>query len=121
MKIDAALAADLIDQGPFTAEEAYQAKLVDAIQYYDELVQSTEERAEEKAEVVSEYGKKSTEAPELTGFAGFMKLFSMLSSSKQPTSGTGKTEDCVNLRHRSPSCPMHLPVHSQRGKLSPPA
>ena len=36
-EIDAALAADLIDQGPFTAEEAYQAKLVDAIQYYDEL------------------------------------------------------------------------------------
>ena len=89
-EIDAVLAADLIDQGPFTAEEAYQAKLVDAIQYYDELVQSTEERAEEKAEVVSEYGKRSTEAPELTGFAGFMKLFSMLSSSKQPTSGTGK-------------------------------
>ena len=89
-EIDAALAADLIDQGPFTAEEAYQAKLVDAIQYYDELVESIEERAEEKAEVVSEYGKKSTEAPELTGFAGFMKLFSMLSSSKKPTSGEGK-------------------------------
>ena len=89
-EIDAALAADLIDQGPFTAEEAYQAKLVDAIQYYDELVQSIEERAEEKAEVVSEYGKKSTEAPELTGFAGFMKLFSMLASPKKPTSGAGK-------------------------------
>ena len=89
-EIDAALAVDLIDQGPFTAEEAYQAKLVDAIQYYDELVQSIEERAEEKAEVVSEYGKKPTEAPELTGFAGFMKLFSMLASSKQPTSRAGK-------------------------------
>ncbi len=89
-EIDVALAAALIDQGPFTAEEAHQAKLVDAIQYYDELVQSIEERAEEKAEVVSEYGKKSMEAPELTGFAGFMKLFSMLSSSKQPTSGEGK-------------------------------
>ena len=89
-EIDAGLAANLIDQGPFTAEEAYQAKLVDAIQYYDELVESIEERAEEKAEVVSEYDKKSTETPELTGFAGFMKLFSMLSSSKKPTSGEGK-------------------------------
>ena len=89
-EIDAALAADLIDQGPFTAEEAYQAKLVDAIQYYDELVQSVEGRAAEKAEVVSEYGKQSTEAPELTGFVGFMKLFSMLSTSKKPTSGEGK-------------------------------
>ena len=89
-EIDVALAADLIDQGPFTAEEAYQAKLVDALQYYDQLVQSIEERAEEKIEVVSDYGKKSTEAPELTGFAGFMRLFSMLASSKRPTSGIGK-------------------------------
>ncbi len=88
-EIDTALAAELIGQGPFTAEEAYQAKLVDALQYYDELVESIEERGEEKIEVVSEYGKKSTEAPELTGFAGFMKLFSMLASSKQPTSGEG--------------------------------
>ena len=101
-EIDAALAADLIDQGPFTAEEAYQAKLVDTIQYYDELVQSIEERAEEKAEVVSEYGKKSTEAPELTGFAGFMKLFSMLASPKKEAYLRGRqTEGCVNLRYRS--------------------
>ena len=88
-EIDAALAADLIDRGPFTAEEAYQAKLVDGLQYYDELVQSIEERAEEKVEVVSDYSKKSTEAPELTGFAGFMRLFSMLAPSKKPTSGEG--------------------------------
>ena len=91
-EIDTALAAELIGQGPFTAEEAYQAKLVDALQYYDELVESIEERGEEKIEVVSEYGKKSTEAPELTGFAGFMKLFSMLASSKQPTSGEGNPQ-----------------------------
>ena len=91
-EIDAALAADLIDQGPFTAEEAYQAELVDTLQYYDELVQSIEERAEEKIEVVSEYGKKSTKAPELTGFAGFMKLFSMLASPKQSSSDEGKPQ-----------------------------
>ena len=89
-EIDAALAADLIDQGPFTAEEAYQAKLVDEIQYYDELVKSIEGRAEEKIEVVLDYGKKSTEAPELAGFVGFMRLFSMLAPSKRPTSGVGK-------------------------------
>ena len=89
-EIDAALAANLIDQGPFTAEEAYQAKLVDALQYYDELVQSIEERAEEKIEVVSDYGKKTTKVPELTGVTGFMRLFSMLASSKKPTSGDGK-------------------------------
>ena len=89
-EIDAALAAALIDQGPFTAEEAYQAKLVDAIQYYDELVQSVEGRAEEKIEIVSDFDKKSTAAPELTGFAGFMRLFSMLTASKRPTFGRGK-------------------------------
>lgn len=89
-EIDATLAAELIGQGPFTAEEAYQAKLVDAVQYYDELVESIEERGKEKIEIVSEYGKKPAESPELTGFAGFMKLFSVLASSKQPTSGEGK-------------------------------
>ena len=89
-EIDVALAADLIDQGPFTAEEAYRAKLVDGLQYYDELVQSIKERTEEKIGVVSDYGKQSMEAPELTGFAGFMRLFSMLASSKRSTSGEGK-------------------------------
>ena len=89
-EVDAVLAADLIDQGPFTAEEAHQAKLVDALQYYDELVQSIEGRAEEKIEVVSEYGKKSMEVPDLTGFTGFMRLFSMFASSKKPTLGEGK-------------------------------
>ena len=89
-EIDAALAADLIDQGPFTAEEAHQAKLIDNLQYYDELVQSIEGRTEDKIEVVSEYGKKSTEVPDLTGFTGFMRLFSMFASSKKPTSRDGK-------------------------------
>ena len=88
--IDAALAADRIDQGPFTAEEAYQAKLVDGLQYYDELVQSIEEGAAEKLEVTSDYGKKTTKAPELTGFAGFMKVFSMLTSPKRPPSQMGR-------------------------------
>ena len=31
-------ASDLIDRGPFTAEEALQEQLVDALQYYDELL-----------------------------------------------------------------------------------
>ena len=89
-EIDAELAAELIDQGPFTAEEAYQAKLVDALQYYDELVKSIEADADEKIEVVSDYGKKSKDAPELTGFAGFMRLFSMLTSSRRPSSRAGR-------------------------------
>lgn len=88
-EIDAELAADLIDRGPFTAEEAHEAKLVDTLQYYDELVQSIEGREEEKIEVVSDYGKKPTQVPELTGFTGFMRLFSMLASSKKSTFGGG--------------------------------
>ena len=100
-EIDTALAADLIDQGPFTAEEAYQAKLVDAIQYYDELVQSTEERAEEKAEVVSEYGKKSTEAPRTHRLCGFHETLLDAFIVKAANLRDGKTEGCVNLRHRS--------------------
>ena len=89
-EIDAVLAADLIDQGPFIAEEAYQAKLVDELQYYDELVQSIEEGTEEKIDVVSDYGKQSAAVPDLTGFAGFMRLFSVLASSKKPISSGEK-------------------------------
>lgn len=89
-EIDGALAATLIDQGPFTAEEAYRERLVDELQYYDELVQSIEERAERKIRVVSDYGKQLMEPPELTGFGGVMRLFSMLTSSKRPTAGEGQ-------------------------------
>ena len=35
-EIDVEMAVNLIDQGPFTAEEASEVKLVDALQYYDE-------------------------------------------------------------------------------------
>jgi protease-4 len=88
--IDAAMAANLIDQGPFTASEAYQAKLVDALQYYDELVKSLKEGGPEGVEIVSDYGKKSQGKPDLTGFAGFMKLFSLLTSSKKSPTQTEK-------------------------------
>ncbi|MCZ6680185.1 MAG: signal peptide peptidase SppA [Candidatus Poribacteria bacterium] len=89
-EIDAEMAADLIDRGPFTAAEAHEAKLVDALQYYDELVKSVEADETEAITVVSDYGKKSKAAPDLTGFAGFMKLFSMLTSSRRPSSQTEK-------------------------------
>lgn len=86
--IDPQMAADLIDQGPFTAAEAYKAKLVDVLQYYDELVKSIQAEEGEDVEIVSKYGKQSKKTPDLTSFAGFMKLFSMLTGPKRrPTGG----------------------------------
>ena len=41
-EIDPKMAANLINRGPFTADEAYATKLIDALQYYDELVTSIE-------------------------------------------------------------------------------
>ncbi len=91
-EIDVEMAVSLIDQGPFTAEEAYDAKLVDALQYYDELVKSIEADGPEPIEVISDSAKKPRQAPNLTGFAGFMRLFSMLTSPKQSPTRRGKPQ-----------------------------
>ena len=89
-ELDAMMVVDLINQGPFMAEEAHDANLVDAIQYYDELLDSITENEDEPAEIVSDYGKRSRKAPDLTSFAGFMKLFSMLTTPNRSSGQTGK-------------------------------
>ena len=72
-------ASDLIDRGPFTAEEAKQAKLVDALQYYDELVATLKaETAEEDVQVVKPGSERQRKVPDMNSFAGLMQLFSIL-------------------------------------------
>ena len=74
-------ASDLIDRGPFTAKEAKQAKLVDVLQYYDELVATLKaETAEnEEVQVVKPGSERQRKVPDMNSFAGMMQLFSILS------------------------------------------
>ena len=70
-------AAELINRGPFTAEEAHEAKLVDRLQYYDELLEAIKMAPEGEIQVVSSSeGKRKV--PNMNSFAGLMQLFNML-------------------------------------------
>ena len=72
-------ASGLIDRGPFTAEEALQAGLVDALQYYDELVTALKAASEDKnVKVVEPDFERKRKVPNMNSFAGLMQLFSML-------------------------------------------
>ena len=72
-------ASDLINRGPFTAAEAKQEKLVDALQYYDALVTTLKAAAEdEEVQVVKPSFERKRAVPNMNSFAGLMQLFSML-------------------------------------------
>lgn len=90
--IDEATAKQLIDGGPFTAQEALEAKLVDALQYYDELVKSVESDHPEPVKIVSDSRRRSSQPPDLTNFTGFMKFFSMLTTPKRTRTRSGKPQ-----------------------------
>ena len=71
-------ASDLIDRGPFTAEEALQEQLVDALQYYDELLTTLKTASEdEDVQVVESSSERKRKVPDMNSFAGLMQLFSM--------------------------------------------
>lgn len=82
-QLDDAAVAKLMDEGPFTAQEALENGLADGLLYYDELVSSMQTESEEPIEIFTKHSKQSKEAPDLTGFAGLMRLFSMLSPPKK--------------------------------------
>ena len=69
-------AAELIDRGPFTAKEAKEAKLVDVLQYYDELLDTVKEMP--GVDVITQGDKKKRKVPDMNSFAGLMQLFSLL-------------------------------------------
>ncbi len=71
-------AAALIDRGPFTAEEALQAKLVDRLQYYDELIDALKNAPEGKIQIAKPGDRKKRRVPDMNSFAGLLQLFSML-------------------------------------------
>ncbi len=70
------IASELIDRGPFTAKEAQEVKLVDALQYYDELLDAINETPD--TVVAKQDDKKKRNVPDMNSFAGLMQLFSML-------------------------------------------
>ena len=72
-------AARLIDKGPFTAQEAHAAKLVDDLLYYDELLAAIGEEKKDMAKVVKADDKKKQKMPDMNSFAGLMQLFTMFS------------------------------------------
>lgn len=73
-------AADLINRGPFTAEEAKQEKLVDALQYYDELIETLKAASEDEDVQVGKPGsERERKVPDMNSFAGLMQLLTILS------------------------------------------
>lgn len=70
-------AAELIDRGPFTAKEAKEAKLVDALQYYDELLHEINEKPD--VEVAKKGEKKKRKTIDLNNPMAIFQLFSMFS------------------------------------------
>ena len=84
-------AADLMDRGPFTAEEALQEKLVDALQYYDELLTALKTASEDEDVQVVESNERKRKVPNMNSFAGLMQLFSMLNP-PQRSSNTAENQ-----------------------------
>ncbi len=90
--ITAENASDLINRGPFTAEEAKQEKLVDALQYYDELMAELKSASDdEEVQVVKPSFERKRKVPDMNSFAGLMQLFSMLNP-PQRAQAAGKNQ-----------------------------
>ncbi len=79
LKIDTAKAKELLENGPYTAESAKEAGLIDRVAYPDEVEDQVAKALELKEpKLETKYGKK-TEKTDFSGFAGFMKMMQALS------------------------------------------
>ena len=86
-------ASDLINRGPFTAEEAHQEKLVDALQYYDELLDALKAASpDEDVQVVKPDYERKRKMPDMNSFAGLMQLFSMLNPPQRARAATAENQ-----------------------------
>ena len=74
-------AADLINRGPFTAKEAQEAKLVDELHYYDELLDTIKQKPD--VQLSTKDDKKRRKVPDLNSPFGLMQLLNMLTSSQR--------------------------------------
>ena len=85
--------SDLMNRGPFIAEEAHQEKLVDALQYYDELLTDLKEASEdEEVQVVKPDYERKRAVPDMNSFAGLMQLLTMLNPPQRTRTGTAENQ-----------------------------
>ncbi|MDA0834771.1 MAG: signal peptide peptidase SppA [Planctomycetota bacterium] len=77
-KLESDQVKELIDQGPFTANEALERGLIDRVAYEDELETLLKPDGDERdVQIVRRYGKSRMDA-DFTGFAGFMNMMNLL-------------------------------------------
>ena len=83
----------MINSGPFTAEEARQEKLVDALQYYDELLDTLKTASpDEDVQVVKPDYERKRKVPDMNSFAGLMQLLSMLNPPQRTPTSTAANQ-----------------------------
>ncbi len=77
-KLEADRVKELIDQGPFTAKEALEFKLIDHVAYEDELDKLLQPEGDVRpVQIVKRYGKTRLDT-DFSGFAGFMNMMNVL-------------------------------------------
>ena len=85
--------SDLVNRGPFTAEEAQQEKLVDTRQYYDELLDTLKTASpDEDVQVVKPDYERKRKVPDMNSFAGLMQLLSMLNPPQRARTSTAENQ-----------------------------
>ena len=85
--------SDLVNRGPFTAEEARQEKLVDTLQYYDELLDALKTASpDEDVQVVKPDYERKRKVPDMNSFAGLMQLLSMLNPPQRARTSTAENQ-----------------------------
>jgi len=73
--------ADLIDHGPYSAEEALKAGLIDSVQYREDFIADLEKRYGDEVKFVSDYGKKDDMSVPEDPFAMFSFIMKLLNPS----------------------------------------
>ena len=91
--ITAAGVSDLVNRGPFTAEEAQQEQLVDALQYYDELLDTLKTASpDEDVQIVKPDYERKRKVPDMNSFAGLMQLLNLLNPPRQARTDTAENQ-----------------------------
>ena len=81
-KLDVGKVKDLVDEGLFTAH-AKEVGLIDHVAYEDEFrKQLADQQKVDEVSLDDDYGKKKVDE-DFSGFAGFVKMFEMLSGVEQ--------------------------------------
>jgi protease IV len=79
-KLDVGKVKDIIDEGLFTADRAKELGLIDHVEYFDEFRKELAEKQHvEDVTLAEDYGKEQLDEEDMSGFAGFMKMFELLS------------------------------------------